>query len=301
MSEGPPADTPDQAIRNYLNAIAWMCMLTGVEMIAHWEHPIPAFVALVIGTGFFYAAFKWDWVKTHISVALVGSLGHVATSAQWWSTLVLVLLIGIIFSPYIEQPKLLYDYLAGTRDSVSIHAARTTEDIAKAADVDHTKTVLSSESINIRQKALTQLNEFIENSVEPLLEDGKSLNTSGYNLSLSQLRERLAKMQQEISECDNEKSKILLRYTGIDEFSEIANWEYFAKVMAPATKNISRDLNNIIRDYKPDINTPQRYLPEFSSTDAYIYSIEGLSNWVNNARGNIGNFRNAYDRGLAPK
>jgi hypothetical protein len=120
MSEELPANTPDQAIRNYLNGIAWMCMLTGVEMIAHWDHVTSALIAFVIGTGFFYAAYKWEDIKTHLSKAFVESLGHVATSAEWLIALVLVVILGVIFSPYIEQTRWPYVYRAETQPSTPI-------------------------------------------------------------------------------------------------------------------------------------------------------------------------------------
>jgi hypothetical protein len=215
MSEGPPADTPDQAIRNYLNAIAWMAMLVGIEMIFRGDHVASALLAFCIGFGLFYAAYKWDWTKARLSLALVESLGRVATNARWWIALALVALLGVIFSPYIEQSRWPYTFIDEAQYCIAHCGTQPQEDIAKS-NVSLTNELASTKKEN---SELRNANRSLKEAMLP-----------PEQVRIAVIGARYLLLNSLLNEANQSRQNIERTMTAIDKHKE-----EIAKLNAPAT------------------------------------------------------------------
>ena len=133
MSEGPIPDTPDKAIQAYLSMLAWIAILEGVSMILHGENYPIAISAVVVGTMLFLAAYKWDALKARINEHLVESLGRTATDARWWIAAMMLAMIVVVFSPYVEQRRWPFTQQQDVSLTPTVvHGPPSAEDIEKA-------------------------------------------------------------------------------------------------------------------------------------------------------------------------
>jgi hypothetical protein len=169
MSEGPPPDTPDAAIRGYFSMLSWIVILEGVSMILHGENYFVAIAAVAAGTVLFYGVYKWEWIKNHVHPKLVDSIGRIATNAQWWVALVMIALIGVIFSPYFERDRLPFAGQSASSIPSIIREPPSEDDVTRAtAPIRSERDAALSKLTNATKELndLRQQNEALKRSPE---------------------------------------------------------------------------------------------------------------------------------------
>ena len=104
MSDEIP-DTPDGAIRSVLGAIGFILILIGAEMIKENYHLIVAWLLVLLGVGCYFALVVWKSFKRYLQGRILTDISTIATSPRWWFGIIGILLLAVIFSPYVEQHR----------------------------------------------------------------------------------------------------------------------------------------------------------------------------------------------------
>jgi hypothetical protein len=97
MSEEVP-QTADGAIRSWFTAAGFTCVLLGGEMIVLHSAISAGIFLLIASAPFYWAAYKWPWLKPKLDIHALRTINSVATDARWWVALFFVFLIAISFS-----------------------------------------------------------------------------------------------------------------------------------------------------------------------------------------------------------
>jgi len=144
----------------------------------------------------------------------------------------------------------------------------------------------TAESLATRQRALRELGFFIGDSVEKLRFSGQFLNGSATHPDLV---ERAKRFRQQVIDCYTDQAKVLTKHNGIDDVSNLADWNFLAQVMEPAVD----EFISAIELLPPDDASK---LAGHPSIHRFSMAVEKLTAWVDNAKTNIGNKRAEYDK-----
>lgn len=104
MSEGEPPQTADTAVRSFIGLFILMAVLHGGDI---WgREPIQNSVTWWIIAAFM-AVFDFYWlkIKTFFGPRFSATMISIATDARWWVGTILVLLLVVTLSPFVEQRR----------------------------------------------------------------------------------------------------------------------------------------------------------------------------------------------------
>ncbi len=95
------------ATRVLFGTVAFICLMVGIEGMTGVEKISVGLSALLIGAGAIcaYAAFFWEKAKKVLSNDAQDAIAKFSQSGATKATLLLVVLISIFFSPFIEQHR----------------------------------------------------------------------------------------------------------------------------------------------------------------------------------------------------
>jgi hypothetical protein len=105
MSDEVP-DRVDAAVRAYIGAVAFCCVLIGAELMEKGNVGVGGFLVLV-GLPLYLSAAIWRLVKTKLDRRVLTSVNSIASDARWWVGVLLVVLTGLAISPFLGDGSFL--------------------------------------------------------------------------------------------------------------------------------------------------------------------------------------------------
>lgn len=132
MAEEPLPDTAPLATRALLAVLGFLLLMFGGEVLIDKEGPrwflgVPL---IVLGTACFYSAWAWKRLRARLTQGGREKAAAIATDPRWWLATLLVFLIVMAASPYVEQRRWPFEWVASLRASFSPSAQEIAAAIA---------------------------------------------------------------------------------------------------------------------------------------------------------------------------
>ncbi|MGA8170285.1 MAG: hypothetical protein WB816_05570, partial [Methylocystis sp.] len=107
MSEESIHDTAPKATKALLGTIAFILIMVGIEALVERDGPRYGVGGSLIVAGIIcsYAAVAWTAVRARLSDSVKMKIAEIALSPRWWLAVVLVGLMAVSLSPFIEQKR----------------------------------------------------------------------------------------------------------------------------------------------------------------------------------------------------
>ena len=154
--------------------------------------------------------------------------------------------------------------------------------------------VYTAESLATRQRAVSQLTEYLTGLGEELRAAADSLIGGSEDKPIQQFMDQAKALRALINRCIAEQGRILNLYAGIDELSKLTEWNYLSQRMQPAFDEYMQIVQIILRAG----NKPNLTAGEASNTAArlrFAESVGGWRAWLAQTRASLGSLRAQYD------
>jgi hypothetical protein len=103
VSEPPPPQTADNAVRAFILLFALGFVLRGIDVM---DHDMPnAIQKWVIAAILSIADYFYVPIRTALGTRFSNTAASVATDFRWWAAALTVILLGMSLSPYVEQRR----------------------------------------------------------------------------------------------------------------------------------------------------------------------------------------------------
>ena len=153
------------------------------------------------------------------------------------------------------------------------------------------KPIYTVEALVFRQRALTQLEQFIDTRTDKLLEEASALMSNDQHQRTPEQQIKLATaFLSAVQQYQPDQGKALSRFNGVDEILKLADWNWVAQKFEPALT----EYIHTVRLLDPEV--PAINAASHPAGGRFLTLISELNTWITKARDAIARQRAEYDK-----